>query len=288
MLIGFALLKPLTLAGLAIYVVGHGFAKGGLFACAGILLHRFGSVDEFELRGRGRAAPFVGVLMALGALALTGAPSFGLFFGQSLIDDTADAMHLKWLTCIILPTEILTSAAVLRATARIFLGWGKTPEGTSRGAPHIPMQKETKGGRHHVPAPMWLAATVMIAASLAVCIPRSFRHAVENAAMRFEQSSEYTSAVLHNEPAPAPVVPFHESRLSCKQPVAVGGALLIALAALFPAAMGAAASGRVGHALHAAMRPLRKLQSGQVCDYTAWLTFGLAAYGGLLLFLWKR
>ena len=53
-LAGFALLTPLGLAGVAVYVVGHGLLKAALFMCVGIVLHRLGSVNESWLHGRGR------------------------------------------------------------------------------------------------------------------------------------------------------------------------------------------------------------------------------------------
>jgi NADH:ubiquinone oxidoreductase subunit 5 (subunit L)/multisubunit Na+/H+ antiporter MnhA subunit len=34
-------LTPKGLAGVAVYVVGHGLTKAALFMCAGVLLHRF-------------------------------------------------------------------------------------------------------------------------------------------------------------------------------------------------------------------------------------------------------
>ncbi|HKR99981.1 MAG TPA: proton-conducting transporter membrane subunit, partial [Candidatus Dormibacteraeota bacterium] len=53
-LIGIALVSHLALAGTAMYVVAHGLAKGALFMAVGVLLHRFETLDEFELRGRGK------------------------------------------------------------------------------------------------------------------------------------------------------------------------------------------------------------------------------------------
>ena len=40
--------------------------------CMGVLLHRFGTVDEFDLHGRGRELPLVGVLFVVGGLAAGG------------------------------------------------------------------------------------------------------------------------------------------------------------------------------------------------------------------------
>src|SRR6185312_1796154 len=53
-LVGLGLLTDGGLAGTAVYVIAHGLAKAGLFMCVGVLLHRFGHVDEHGLRGCGR------------------------------------------------------------------------------------------------------------------------------------------------------------------------------------------------------------------------------------------
>src|SRR5579871_2886828 len=46
MLAGFALLTPKALAGFVVYALSHGFIKGGLFLCAGIVLHRLRSEER--------------------------------------------------------------------------------------------------------------------------------------------------------------------------------------------------------------------------------------------------
>src|SRR5690349_1263305 len=46
---GIGLLSAKGLAAVAVYVVGHGLTKAALFMLAGVLLHRFGTIDEFDL-----------------------------------------------------------------------------------------------------------------------------------------------------------------------------------------------------------------------------------------------
>ena len=48
--------------------------RRALFMLVGVLLHRFGTIDEFDLHGRGRALPLAGVLFALGGLVLARFP----------------------------------------------------------------------------------------------------------------------------------------------------------------------------------------------------------------------
>ena len=71
---------------MAVYVVGHGLTKAALFMCAGVLLHRFATVDEFDLHGRGREMPLVGVLFAAGRRCCSRSPPFTAFAGKSLLE----------------------------------------------------------------------------------------------------------------------------------------------------------------------------------------------------------
>jgi multicomponent Na+:H+ antiporter subunit D len=88
--VGAALLTPLGLAGSAVYVLSHAMVKGSLFLCTGILLNRLESVDELDLRGKGRQLPLVGILFLAGGLGLAGLPPFGTFLGKGMIEDAAE------------------------------------------------------------------------------------------------------------------------------------------------------------------------------------------------------
>lgn len=287
MIIGLALLDPRALAGLAMYVVGHGLVKGSLFICAGIFLHRFHSVDEHDLRGQGKKIIPIGIVMFLGALGLMGLPPFATFYGQGLIEKAADEQHRQWVTYVALWAEALTAGAVLRATGRIFLGWGPIREATSRGSPHIPMNRETKGNKFGTPVWMWLPPMLMIIAALAVAAPGRCRLLTERAATVFETPAAYQSSVLDakrsgslSEQAPANA---ESVEISWHQVVAFFGAIAVALGALFPQFLGKHFARLSGRALLQIMEPLRKIQTGRIGDYIAWLVLGVATYGGLLL-----
>src|SRR5213082_275472 len=81
---GIGLLSAKGLAAVAVYVVGHGLTKAALFILTGVLLHRFATIDEFDLHGKGRCLPFTGVLFAIGGLLLAAIPVVTVFFGKSL------------------------------------------------------------------------------------------------------------------------------------------------------------------------------------------------------------
>src|SRR5436305_10149349 len=92
-LCGVGLLSARALAGVATYVIGHGLTKGALFMLSGVLLHRFGTVDEFDLHGKGRVLPLAGVLFAIGGLLLAALPVVTTFFGKSCLDAAALDAH---------------------------------------------------------------------------------------------------------------------------------------------------------------------------------------------------
>src|SRR5439155_22790156 len=95
-LIGFAMLDGQALAGTALYVMGHALVKGALFMCAGVLLHRWGSVQLGALQSRGRQLPFVGALFIVAALGLVGLPPFATSLGKGLIEEAAVRLHYGW------------------------------------------------------------------------------------------------------------------------------------------------------------------------------------------------
>ena len=111
---------------MATYVLGHGFTKAALFMLCGVLLHRFGSMDEFDLHGRGRKLPAVGVLFAFAGLSLAAMPGVTAFFGKSLLESAAIDGHYPWLPAVFVISSMFTGGAVLRVTGRVFFGWGAT------------------------------------------------------------------------------------------------------------------------------------------------------------------
>lgn len=72
--IGIVGLSPEADDGVALYILGHAGVKAALFACTGVLLDRYGSVDEHALHGRARRLRGVAVLYVVGALSLAGLP----------------------------------------------------------------------------------------------------------------------------------------------------------------------------------------------------------------------
>src|SRR3954453_6126827 len=123
-LIGVALLSPDGLAGSALSVLAHGLAKGALFLAGGILLVKREEIDELLLQGRGRVLRAAGIAWLVGALAPASPPFLGTFTGHALIEDAAAVEGLWWGPGSLAFATIGSTAAILRAGARVFLGWG--------------------------------------------------------------------------------------------------------------------------------------------------------------------
>jgi multicomponent Na+:H+ antiporter subunit D len=277
-LAGFALLAPGGLAGAVLYLVADGLVKGALFVSIGLVQHHLHDVRELELQGLGRRLPWAAGLMALGALGLAGVPPFGTFRGKALMEEAAAAAGHPWLAALFMAVAALTSAALLRAAARVFLGLGRP--GAAGAAPLV---------RHpHLHATLIGPAVLLLAAALALGLAPGLTGRVEAAATRFTDRPAYAAAVLQGTTGPGEPAGGGRARRSPAIPAALAvlSALLgatLALAALLPRRRPA---GRLRRAAGRVWTPtaavLRELHSGNIGDSVTWLVAGLAGFGALL------
>ncbi|WP_328732949.1 complex I subunit 5 family protein [Streptomyces caniferus] len=281
-LVGLAVLAPQGLGGVVLYVLAHAGVKAALFACVGILLDRFGSVDELQLHGKGRELPWAGALFGIGGLALAGLPPFGTALGKAVIEEAAGG----WATALCVLVSAVTGGAVLRAGARVFLGLGPVPEGPARESrPAADAEEttgeaeepETRGGRlSRVPDSMLVVPTVLLAGALAVGLVPALRTGVGRAADAFTDHAGYLGAVLYGRAAePAPTPPPHW---------ALSGVLWGLLATALAAACALLAVRRpVRQEPARRADPLRRLHSGHVGDYVAWFLAGVTLLAALVV-----
>ncbi|MGH4033047.1 complex I subunit 5 family protein [Actinomycetota bacterium Odt1-20B] len=254
-LVGIGLLRPEATAGVALYILGHAGAKAALFACTGILLDRYGSVDERELHGRARELPAVAVLYGIGALALAGLPPFGTALGKGVTEETSGSAT----AVLFLVVSAVTGAAALRAGARVFLGAGPRPERpettASTSGDEEPETQEPLGRR--VPLPMVAVPAALLAGALCAGLVPALAAGVGRAFGGPEAAVPHwtAAAVLTGVLATA---------------CAAGGAAL-AVRRTAPTEPSAWAA------------PLRRLHSGHIGDYIAWFVLGTAVLGALAL-----
>jgi multicomponent Na+:H+ antiporter subunit D len=279
-LAGLAVLGPAGLAGAVLYLVADGLVKGALFVSIGLVQHHLHDVRELELQGLGRRLPWAAGLMALGALGLAGVPPFGTFRGKALMEEAAAAAGHPWLAALFVVVAALTSAALLRAAGRVFLGMGRP--GAAGVAPG-------PTARHpHLHATLIAPAVLLLAAALALGLAPGLTGRVEAAATRFTDRPAYAAAVLQGATAPEEATTGGHARrsLAVAAALAVLSALLgaaLALAALLPRRRPAGRLLRsAGRVWAPTVAVLRQLHSGNVGDSVTWLVAGLAGFGTLL------
>ncbi|MGW2813695.1 complex I subunit 5 family protein [Streptomyces sp. NPDC001415] len=253
-LIGVGLLKPEATGGVAVYVLGHAGVKAALFACTGILLDRYGSVDEHELHGRARELRVVAALFTVGAVALAGLPPFGTGLGKSVTEEAAGGGF----TVLFVAVSAVTAGAVLRVAARVFFGLGPRPLGDpGYGTSGADEEPETEGRLGRVPLTMTAVPAVLLAGSLAAGLIPGLASAVGRA--------------------------FGTESPDAPHWTLTGLLLGIASAVLAAGLAGASVSGRAIREPYAWTEPLRRLHSGHIGDYVAWLLVGTALLGALAL-----
>jgi multicomponent Na+:H+ antiporter subunit D len=225
-----------------------------------------------------------------------------------LLVEAADQAGLPWLEIVIALSVIASSGAVLRAAARIWLGWGDTDssaagtgtaddpgetaddpgeEAEGRSDTAAPDQAQDRGERsrqpRRVPLTMVLPPLALLAIGLGLgLIPGLAEHAAA-AAAAFSDRTAYAAAVLGPRSGPVPaegtiVVP-------ASAPASAGGVVtdlgqLLAALCVAGIALDGRAS-RLRRALAAGTRWLRRLHSGLVGDQVTWLVAGLALLAAL-------
>lgn len=287
-LCGIGLLSAQGLGAVATYVIGHGLTKAPLFMLTGVLLHRFGTVDEFDLHGRGRALPLVGVLFAIGGLMLAAVPMTTGFFGKSLLDGAAIDGGYGWLPAVFVISSMATGGAVLRIAGRVFMGWGTAePRGGDR-RPAPPREPDEENiERDRTPPLMVLVPAVLLAGAVVVGLIPGLVPGIERAAGHFHDHLAYIGWVLRGGQAHfAPVTTSHVQAYDfVYAAIASLGAVGLAALGLFGAPVRQRLPETLVDPVLGALNQLRRLHSGHIGDYIAWWTAGAALLGGASLIL---
>jgi multicomponent Na+:H+ antiporter subunit D len=273
MLVGIAVLSTKSLAGVAMLVLSHGLIKGSLFLCAGIVLLELGSIDELRLRGKGRALPLLGVLFAAGGVGLIGLPYLGTYVGHAQIDEGSTLAHIEWAQPLLAIASGISAGAILRAGARVFLGWGPGQDAL------LTRQPDEEPPKNVSRRPLLLAATaVMLVLGLVLSVVPGLGQRAEYGAARFRDRAAYAERVLHGQPMKqTPHLPFVLEPTS-------GESIAYGLGAGALAAITAAFGLWRRRLLVDAPRPLvvfKELHSGIVGDYVMWILLGTAVIGGV-------
>jgi multicomponent Na+:H+ antiporter subunit D len=275
-------LDPSGTAGAALYVLGHAGVKGALFLLAGTVLNRYGSVDEVRLFGRGRDARYMPWLWLAAGLGLAGLPPFGTGLGKAVGEEALVAAGLPFGPVLFVAVSAITGAAVLRAGARVYRGLGAPPHDDP--GPETADEGREERAFPRVRITMLAPAVLLLAGGLAVGAVPAAGRAVAAAAAQFTDRAGYVAAALGGT-AGGSRPPVPEAGWTTP------GVLLGLLSAGLAVGLAAAAlwaprlPRRVADAgVRAAplVAGLRRVHSGRIGDYVAWLFLGVAAFGGLL------
>jgi multicomponent Na+:H+ antiporter subunit D len=290
LLCGIGLLSVKGLAGVATYVVGHGLTKAALFMLTGVLLHRFQSIDEYDLHGRGRKLPVVGILFGLGGLILAATPVVTLFFGKSLLDSAALDAGFPWLPSVFVVASMFTGGAVLRVGGRVFLGWGPADHPDDRQGKQARSESDEETGEapDRTPPLMILVPAVLLVLAVGVGLIPGAVPAITTAAAHFHDHVAYVRWVLQGRaPHFAPVPAGHVETFDYLYGAAASiGAVILAALGLFGRPLRARLPNLMLQPFLTSLGALRRLHSGHIGDYIAWWTAGTAILGGAsLIFL---
>jgi multicomponent Na+:H+ antiporter subunit D len=276
------LLDAHALAGAAVWIIGHGMTKGALFMGAGVLLHRFATVDEYDLHGRGGELPAVGIVFVLGGLLLAEAPPFTAFLGKALVESAASNGGYGWIIAVFVIASAVTGGAVLRVAGRVFFGWGPT-EGPDRMLARAAHERvgEEREPRDVTPPLMVLIPIVLIAAAFVIGLVPGALAAVQRQAARFVDHAAYAGWVLHAAPITWPAVTVeHVKAIDLLVGLlTLAGAVGIAAVGLFGRPLRAALPEPLARRAGGAVRVVRFAHSGHIGDYIAWWSAGTGLLG---------
>ncbi len=279
MLAGVGLLGSSALAGAELVFIAHAFLTAGLFFVAGIVHVDHGLIDELHLRGRARRSRVPALLWLAGTIGLIGSPYVGIYLGHSLIDDGATASGRPWVPALLWLGGALGGAALLRAGARVFLGWGDAKDPLlGKAIEEDPLERDT------VRPLLVTAAAVAIGLGIVVSVVPGLGQRAVYAADRFRDRSGYAARVLHGRAMPPPPslpVAIHGSSVESLLYGSFATVLAVGLGALglYRRRLPRVVSSAAERVLAPPVRVLHVLHSGVVGDYVTWVAVGTAVTG---------
>jgi multicomponent Na+:H+ antiporter subunit D len=281
MLTGIGLLDSSGLAGAELMFLAHALLTAGLFFVAGILHVDHTSIDELRLHGRGRGCRLPAAAWFAGTVGLIGTPYLGIYLGHGLIDEGADRLGRGWVLPLLWLGSALAGAALLRAGARIFLGWGDADD------PLLGESLEEDPRERQVLRPLLVGvALAAVVLGLAISLVPGLGQRAEYAADRFRDRAGYAASVLRGRPATPPAnLPVTVRHTSLESLLYGVGATVFALGlagvGLYRRRLPRGVATAAGRTLAPPIHVLRSLHSGVVGDYVTWVAVGTAVLGGV-------
>jgi multicomponent Na+:H+ antiporter subunit D len=283
-LAGIGLLTPRGLAGSTLFVMTDGCIKGALFLAVGILIHRAGSGDELRLRGLGHRAPVAGIVLFAGGLLVAGVPPLGSFVGWKLLVRSSEDVGYGWLPPLLTLATLITGGTLLRAAARIVLGWGDGDDPLLSHEPPAEEEEPQVPPSRLSPPLLFGPALALVAVAIGVAVtPGIGDHATQWAQRLEDRPARAAEVLAGTRPSAPPTVPMHTGIAPYAYSAAsLVGAVVFALFGLYRRHLPRIFRQRARRLLDPPIGALKSLHSGVIGDYVVWLTFGVTALAGLL------
>ncbi len=288
-LCGIGLLDPRGLSGVVVFLGAYGLIQAAMFMLCGTLLHRFRTVDEFDLHGRGRAGGamrIVGVMFGWGGLLLAALPPFAMFHGMTEIEGAASAADYGWIALLFVIVAAMTGGAALRVTGRVFIGWGSSdgPDPSQARAAEERVD-ETRDERDHTPPLMVIVPGILLVLATGLTFVPGALNWTARASAWFVDRHAYSAWLMPDAHVAIPAAP--REQVSAAELVfgCVGFTLALATASLglFGRPLREALPERIQHSGRAFVGAVRRVHSGHIGDYIAWWTAGAAGFGAVCL-----
>lgn len=99
------------------HIVNHAVFKALLFLTAGVVIHRYGTRNVYQIRGVIRTMPFIGIGMLAGMLGITGAPYFNGSVSKYLIQS---GWEIRWAEIAIHVINLGTATSFVKFSTMLF------------------------------------------------------------------------------------------------------------------------------------------------------------------------
>ncbi|RDU97826.1 proton-conducting transporter membrane subunit [Trinickia dinghuensis] len=140
---------PLAIAAVLYHMLNHSLAKSLMFFGAGNVMRVFGTKRIDEIRGVWQRFPTTGMLWLAGAVAITGAPPFGLFLSELTLMRAGFATPNAWAVVVLMLLLIVIFVGFLNHFRAMFMDDRPVPQVQ---APHPAIHASM-----WMTAPMWFA-----------------------------------------------------------------------------------------------------------------------------------
>lgn len=127
MALGFGFGGPLGVAGALYHMLNHALNKSLMFFGSGVMMRAYGTKDMNGIRRVSVYFPFAGALWLAGALAITGAPPFGLFLSELTVLRAGLTPAHSWAVAVMLILLVVIFAGFLNHF-RVMYFSGVAPE----------------------------------------------------------------------------------------------------------------------------------------------------------------